>query len=101
MAGPAWGQKSCYFPFNFSVDILTYPAIFPFVCSLKLSRVLKKRKVLVAGEREQIQRKGNKHIFMALFSEKYKPYSSLFLPRSKGELTLGAWLGLHANQLIG
>lgn len=54
MAGPAWGQKSCYFPFNFSVDILTYPAIFPFVCSLKLSRVLKKKKVLVAGEREQI-----------------------------------------------
>lgn len=40
--------------------------------------------------------------FMALFSEKYKPtHSSPFLLLSQGEPTLGAWLGIHANRLIG
>ena len=43
MAGPAWGQKSCYFPFHFSVDILTSPAIFSFACSLKRSRIFKEK----------------------------------------------------------
>lgn len=102
MAGPAWGQKSCYFPFNFSVDILTSPAIFSFACSLKLSRILKKRNgTSVRREGVNLEKREEAH-FMALFSEKYKPtHSSPFLLLSKREPTLGAWLGIHANRLIG
>lgn len=39
----AWGQKSCYFPFHFSVDMLTSPAMFSFVFGLKLSRIFKEK----------------------------------------------------------
>ena len=69
MAGPAWGQKSCYFPFNFSVDILTSSAIFSFACSLKRSRILKKRNG-TCGRKEgaDLEKREEAH-FLALTSE--------------------------------
>lgn len=30
VCGPAWGQKNCYFPFNFSGDILASSVLFSF-----------------------------------------------------------------------
>lgn len=67
MAGPAWGQESCYFPFNFSVDILTSSAIFSFACSLKLSRILKKRNS-TCGRKEGVDPEKKEEAHFVAFS---------------------------------
>lgn len=68
VAGSAWGQKGCYFPFNFSIDILTSSAVFSSACSLKPSRILK-REVLVAGGREWVCRRGRGTLYSFSFWE--------------------------------
>lgn len=67
MAGPAWGQKGCYFPFHFSVDMLTSPAIFSFVCGLKRSRIFKEKEEYVWWEGGSGSRQKGRGPFMALF----------------------------------
>ena len=70
---------NCYFPFNFSVDILTSSALFYFAFALKLSRILKKRESTCRKRQGVDLEKREEAHFMALVSDKYKPtHSSSF-----------------------
>lgn len=64
MAGPAWGQKSCYFPFHFSADMLTSPAIFSFVCGLKLSRIFKEKKSTCGRKGVDLEKREEAHLWL-------------------------------------
>lgn len=72
------GPKNCYFPFNFSVDILTSSAVFSFAGCLQPSRILRKKNS-TSGRREGVGlEKCEEAHSIALISERYKSMHSLF-----------------------